>query len=290
MVQIIDGKSIGRKLKEEVAHKVAILRDTKGVQPRLDVILVGQNPASLIYIRNKQRACEKCGIKFVKNELPENISEKELLSLIDKKNKDKNIHGILVQLPLPKHIDVKKVLNTIDFKKDVDGFHPINVGKLSVGELTGPDAGILPCTAKGIIKLIKFVLGENLSGKKAIVIGRSNIVGKPTSYLLLKENCTVKMAHSKTENLKDECKWADIIVVAVGKVGLITADMVKAGAVVLDVGMNRIEGKWVGDVDFDKVKDVAGYISPVPGGVGQMTVACLVENVYEAYERLNLNK
>jgi len=287
MTNIIDGKLIGNKIKEGVAHKVAILRDTKGIQPCLNVILVGQNLASLIYIRSKERACKECGIKFIKNELSEYVSEEDLLNLIDKKNKDKNVHGILVQLPLPKHIEVKKVINAIDFHKDVDGFHPMNVGKLSIGELEGKDAGILPCTAKGIIKLIKSVLGENFGGKKAIVIGRSNIVGKPTSYLLLRENCTVKMAHSRTENLKEECLWADIVVVAVGQAGLITADMVKSGAIVLDVGMNKVDGKWVGDVDFDNVIEVAGHISPVPGGVGQMTVACLMENVYEACERLS---
>lgn len=287
MTNIIDGRAIGNKIKDEVTHKVAIFRDINGIQPCLTAILVGQNPASLLYIRNKERACKKCGIKFVKHELSEQISEEDLLKLIDEKNRDKSVHGILVQLPLPVHIDVKKVINAIDFRKDVDGFHPINVGKLSIGELEGAEAGILPCTAKGCIKLIKSALGENLSGKRALVIGRSNIVGKPVAQLLLGENCTVKIAHSKTENLKEECLWADIMVVAVGKPKFITADMVKAGAVVLDVGINRVDGKLCGDVDFENVKNVAGHITPVPGGVGQMTVACLLENVYEACERLS---
>jgi methylenetetrahydrofolate dehydrogenase (NADP+) / methenyltetrahydrofolate cyclohydrolase len=291
MAKIIDGRVMAQKIKEEVTRKVAIFRDiTDGIQPSLTAILVGKNLASVIYIKNKEKACKMCGIKFEKLELRQETSEAELLDIIEKRNKDKDVHGILVQLPLPKHIYIKKLIKSIDYRKDIDGFNPVNVGKLALEELEGAEGGITPCTAKGIIKMIKSAIGEDLSGKRAIMIGRSNLVGKPTSCLLLKENCTVKIAHSKTRNLKEECLWADIVIVAVGKPNLITADMIKPGATVIDVGMNRTEKGLCGDVDFESVKKVAGYITPVPGGVGQMTVACLMENIYEACERLTQQK
>jgi len=286
MTNIIDGKLMAEKIKDEIKHKVAVFRDTRGIQPCLAVILVGEDPASLTYIKHKEKACNDCGIKLIKYELSDKISENELLNLIREKNADRNVHGILVQLPLPAHIDVNKVISTINPQKDVDGFHPMNVGKLSIGDLEGTEAGIISCTAKGCMKLIKSALGSNIAGQKAIVIGRSNIVGKPVSYLLLRENCTVKIAHSKTEDLKNECLWADIIVVAVGLPNLITADMVKSGATVIDVGMNRANGQLCGDVDFENVKEVAEFITPVPNGVGPMTIACLLENILEVYDRL----
>lgn len=276
---IINGKLLAKEIRKDIAVEVENFQKKTGIQPCLAVIIVGENSASQVYVRHKQKACEKCGIKSVKYELSDSITEEELLEKLDDLNNDKNTHGILVQLPLPKHISENKIIERINPKKDVDGFHLINVGKLSTGDL---GSAMIPCTPKGCLKLIKSVLGDNLSGKKAVVVGRSNIVGKPVGQLLLRENCTLKVTHSRTENLKDECLWGDIVVVAVGRPNFITKDMIKEGAVVIDVGINRLETGLVGDIDFENVKDVAGFVTPVPGGVGPMTVACLMENVLEA--------
>lgn len=280
-MKLIDGKQISAQIKAEAAEEAAALR-AKGITPCLAVVLVGENPASQVYVNNKKKACEAVGIRSVSHVLPEDTSEGELLELIAMLNADKSIHGILVQMPLPKQIDERKVILAIDPKKDVDCFHPINVGNLHTG-----GAGFLPCTPAGIIELIRRS-GHTIEGKHCVVIGRSNIVGKPAAMLLLRENGTVTICHSKTKNLAEICRGADIIVSAVGKVNTVTADMVKEGAIIIDVGMNRNEaGKLCGDVDFESVKEIAGAITPVPGGVGPMTIAMLMKNCNTAAKMQN---
>lgn len=269
---IIDGKALAKEKRAEIAKQVEALKE-KGVTPGLAVVLVGEDPASQIYVRNKHKACEEVGIYSRKITLPEETTEEELLKIIDELNNDPEIDGILVQLPLPKHIDPDKVILSISPDKDVDGFHPVNAGRL----LTGQD-GFFPCTPLAVMELIKSA-GVDVSGKEAVVVGRSNIVGKPVSMLLLRENATVTICHSKTKDLADVCRRADILVAAVGRPEMITADYVKEGAVVIDVGINRVgEKKVVGDVAFDEVKDKAAYITPVPGGVGPMTITMLLYN------------
>lgn len=278
MAIIIDGKKISAEVRDEIKAEVAKYTE-KGIEITLAVVKVGEHPASAVYVRNKQKACEYVGIKSVAYELKEETTEEELLELVDKLNKDEAIDGILVQLPLPKHIDEDKILNAIDSRKDVDGFHPNNVGKMMVGEDT-----FLPCTPAGIIQLLKRTNIE-LEGKECVVIGRSNIVGKPMSILMLKENCTVTIAHSRTKDLKEVTKRADILIVAIGKPKFITADYVKEGAVVIDVGIHRNdEGKLCGDVDFEEVEPKAYAITPVPGGVGPMTVTMLMANCLKSAE------
>ena len=270
--QLIDGKLISAEIKAEAAEEAAALKE-QGIEPCLAVVLVGDNSASKVYVSNKQKACEAVGIKSVSHVLPEATTEEELLKLIDELNADKSVHGILVQMPVPKHIDDRKVIMAISPDKDVDCFHPVNVGYLHTGA-----KGFLPCTPAGIIELIKRS-GHSIEGKNCVIIGRSNIVGKPVAMLLMQENGTVTICHSKTKDLAGICRGADIIVSATGKVNTVTADMVKEGAIIIDVGMNRnAEGKLCGDVDFENVKEVAGAITPVPGGVGPMTIAMLMKN------------
>lgn len=280
--KIIDGKLISTQIKDEVKAEVAELK-AKGVEPCLAVILVGENPASQVYVRNKKRACEYTGIKSLSYELDEKTTEEELLSLIEKLNNDKACNGILVQLPLPEHINEEKILLAIKPEKDVDGFHPYNVGLLSIG-----NAKLKACTPAGCIELIKRS-GVDIKGKECVVVGRSNIVGKPVSMLLLAENGTVTVCHSKTKDLKATCLNADIIVAAVGKPNFIKGDMIKEGAVVIDVGINRLEnGKLCGDVDYEQCAERAGFITPVPGGVGPMTIAMLMKNCLIACRMQNM--
>lgn len=276
MAQIIDGKAVSKAVRQRVAADTEELKK-KGITPGLAVILVGDDPASQVYVRNKERACEEVGFYSEKYTLPENTTQEELNALVDKLNARKEISGILCQLPLPKHLDDKAVINRIDPKKDVDAFHPENVGAIMIG-----DYHFLPCTPAGVMELIHST-GVEITGKKAVVIGRSNIVGKPMAMLLLHENATVEITHSKTKNLADITRTADILVAAIGKAGFVTADMVKEGAVVIDVGMNRnAEGKLCGDVDFDEVSKKCSYITPVPGGVGPMTISMLMQNTLTA--------
>ena len=270
--QLIDGKLISAEIKAEAAEEAAALK-AQGIEPCLAVVLVGDNSASKVYVSNKEKACAAVGIRSVSHVLPEATTEEELLKLIDELNADKSVHGILVQMPVPKHIDDRKVIMAISPEKDVDCFHPVNVGYLHTGA-----KGFLPCTPAGIIELIKRS-GHSIEGKNCVIIGRSNIVGKPVAMLLMQENGTVTICHSKTKDLAGICRGADIIVSATGKVDTVTADMVKEGAIIIDVGMNRnAEGKLCGDVDFENVKEVAGAITPVPGGVGPMTIAMLMKN------------
>lgn len=269
---IIDGKKISQEIKDELKVKVAQLAG-EGKEVSLAVILVGNDPASTVYVGNKKKACEYIGVKSLSYELPETTSESELLELIDKLNKDNSVNGILVQLPLPKTIDEDKVIKAIDPSKDVDGFHPVSVGSLLIGQ-----KGFLPCTPAGIIQLLKRS-NIDISGKECVVVGRSNIVGKPMGVLLLRENGTVTICHSKTADLKSVCKRADILVVAIGKPKFIDASYVKEGATVIDVGIHRNENnKLCGDVDYESVEPIAGAITPVPGGVGPMTIAMLMNN------------
>ena len=279
MANIIDGKAISAQIREEIAQKVSAYAERTGKRPGLAVIIVGENPASQVYVRNKKRACEQVGFNSWVYEMPESTSQTELNALIDKLNADTEVHGILVQLPLPGHLDEEEVILRIRPDKDVDAFHPYNVGRITIG-----DPKFLPCTPAGIMELLKRSNIE-IAGKKCVVIGRSNIVGKPMALLLLAENGTVTVCHSKTRDLKEACRRADILVVAIGKADFITADMVKEGAVVIDVGMNRnAEGKLTGDVDFETVSKVASYITPVPGGVGPMTITMLLQNTLTAAE------
>lgn len=281
MAKIIDGKAISAEIKEELKEKVAEYKK-QGVEITLAVVKVGNDPASAVYVRNKEKACEYVGITSRTLALSEETTEEELLKVVNDLNEDKEVNGILVQLPLPKHIDESKVLLAIDSNKDVDGFHPVNVGKMVIGEET-----FLPCTPAGIIEMLKRTDVE-ISGKECVVIGRSNIVGKPMSMLMLKENATVTIAHSRTKDLKEVTKRADILIAAIGKAKFVTADYVKEGAVIIDVGMDRDEnGKLCGDVDFDSVSQVASAITPVPGGVGPMTVTMLLVNCLRSVE---LNK
>lgn len=278
--QLIDGNALSKQLRGEVATRAAALT-ARGVKPGLAVVLVGDNPASQVYVRNKVKACEDSGLHSVLEKYPDTLTEAELLARVEALNNDPSIHGILVQLPLPKHIDDHKVIEAISPLKDVDGFHVASAGALMVGQ-----PGFKPCTPYGCMKMLESVGMTNLRGKHAVVIGRSNIVGKPMAMLLLQANATVTITHSGTADLAHHTRQADIVVAAVGKRNVLTADMVKPGAVVIDVGMNRnIEGKLCGDVDFDGVKQVAGWITPVPGGVGPMTITMLLVNTIEAAER-----
>ena len=273
---LIDGKAVSLQLKQQVKQECDKLK-AKGVTPGLAVIIVGDDPASQVYVRNKERACEECGFYSVKYALDADTTQDELNALVDKLNKDEKINGILCQLPLPKHLDDKEVINRIDPIKDVDAFHPVNVGAIMIG-----DYNFLPCTPAGVMELIRST-GIDVTGKKAVVIGRSNIVGKPMAMLLLHENATVEITHSKTLDLKSITKEADILVAAIGRAKFVTADMVKQGAVVIDVGMNRkADGKLTGDVDFASVSEKASAITPVPGGVGVMTITMLLENTLKA--------
>lgn len=277
--QLIDGNALSRQLREDVALRAAALR-ARGTVPGLAVVLVGENPASQVYVRNKVKACQDGGLHSVLEQYPATLSEADLLARVDALNRDPAIHGILVQLPLPPHIDAQKVIEAIAPAKDVDGFHVASAGALMVGQ-----PGFWPCTPYGCMKMLESI-GYELKGKHAVVIGRSNIVGKPMALMLLQKNATVTICHSGTQNLKALTLQADVVVAAVGKRNVLTADMVKPGAVVIDVGMNRNEaGKLCGDVDFEGVKEVAGWITPVPGGVGPMTITMLLVNTLEAAER-----
>ena len=275
MAKILDGKLMAEDLTKDQTRRVAELA-AKGVIPGLAVVLVGEDPASQIYVRNKGIACETVGVHSKTIRLLQSASQDEVIAAVDELNADDSIHGILVQLPLPGHLDEAAVLARILPQKDVDGFHISNAGKLFSGQ-----SGVVPCTPKGIIHMLKQG-GIELTGKDAVVIGRSNIVGKPAAMLLLNENCTVTICHSRTQNLKEHCRRADILVAAIGKPRFVTADMVKPGAAVVDVGINRVDGKVVGDVDYEAVSEVAGYITPVPGGVGKLTISMLIENTLEA--------
>ncbi len=299
--KIIDGRALASQIREEVKSGVEKLKEEKGIIPGLGVILVGENPASKVYVRNKARACEHVGIYSETIKLPEEISEEELLEHVNKLNEREDIHGILVQLPLPKHINSEKILLAISPDKDVDGFHPINVGKLTTGEET-----FYPCTPSGIIEIIKRQ-GIEIKGKEAVVIGRSNIVGKPVALLLLHNHATVTICHSRTIDLPNVAKRADILIAAVGRPSLVTDEYVKPGSIVIDVGINRIKKEdaseellnWrkadfekkgytlIGDVDFLKVKDIAGYLTPVPGGVGPLTVAMLMKNTLKSAKKFS---
>lgn len=275
-MKILDGKKISQEIKDELKQEVEKLKQ-RGVVPGLAVVLVGDNSASQIYVRNKEKACEYVGIKSFSHKFSEDFSEEEILQLIKKLNQDKSVNGILVQLPLPALVDEKKIIMAIDPRKDVDGFHPENVGKMLVKE----DA-LLPCTPAGIMELLQRY-EIDVQGKHCVVVGRSNIVGKPVAMLLLNAGATVTVCHSKTKDINDIIRQADILVSAAGKANLITGDMIKKGAVVIDVGINRLEdGSIVGDVDFEDCKDVAGAITPVPGGVGPMTIAMLMKNCVKA--------
>ena len=278
---IIDGKKIAETLRQKLKKEIVEIKSSFKSAPGLTVILVGEDPASKIYVRNKEKFSKEIGINSEVIKYPENIEEKEVLNKIIELNKNKKVYGILVQLPLPKHINKQKVIETILPEKDVDGFHPINVGNLS----SGYDSKI-PCTPLGCFILLKEV-EKNLSGKHAVVIGRSNLNGKPMAQLLLKENCTVTITHSKTKDLKSQCNKADIIIAAVGKPKLVKGDWVKKNAIVIDVGINKTSDGIVGDVDFNEVSKVARAITPVPGGVGPMTIACLLRNTVECFKRAN---
>ncbi len=276
---LIDGKEISLAIKNEILHDVSLLKEKGCPPPSLAVVLVGNDPASQVYVKNKKKACEFTGIESLSFELPETTSQLELLSLIHELNNREDVTGILVQLPLPKHIDSQAILLAIKPGKDVDCFHPYNVGLLSVGQAT-----LKPCTPWGVIELLKRS-NITIEGKHCVVIGRSNIVGKPVGLMLLAENATVTTCHSKTKNIKEICKQADIIIAAVGIAHFVTADMVKEGAVLIDVGMNRLEnGKLCGDIDFENCKDISSAITPVPGGVGPMTIAMLMKNCLTAAE------
>ena len=277
--EILSGKIMSESLRAEIASRVSALK-SRGLTPGLAVILVGNDPASEIYVRNKGNGCAEVGMYSRTINMPEETTQEELEKAIEELNADEAIHGILVQLPLPKHLDEQAALAKILPEKDVYGFHLINAGHM----LTGTP-GVVACTPKGALYMIQST-GVDLSGREAVVIGRSNIVGKPMAMLLLQQNCTVTMCHSRTKNLAEHTRRADILVAAVGRAGFVTADMVKPGAIVIDVGINRVDGKVKGDVDFDAVKEVAGWITPVPGGVGKMTITMLLMNTVEAAERM----
>lgn len=280
MTKIIDGKAISAAVKERVKKGVGELNQ-QGITVGLAVIIVGEDPASKVYVANKKKACEALGIISEEYALPESTTEAELLSLIKELNAKKSINGILCQLPLPRHLDEKLIINSILPEKDVDAFHPHNVGRIMIG-----DYDFVPCTPAGIMEMLKYEIIE-VEGKTCVVIGRSNIVGKPMGMLLLHKNGTVTICHSRTKNLKEVCRSADILVAAVGKAGFVTPDMVKEGAVVIDVGMNRENGKLCGDVDYEAVKDKTSAITPVPGGVGPMTIAMLMQNTLTAAKKQN---
>jgi methylenetetrahydrofolate dehydrogenase (NADP+)/methenyltetrahydrofolate cyclohydrolase len=283
---IIDGKAFSANLRSEIARKVEIIKRDHSVTPGLAVVLVGEDPASQVYVRSKGKQTQEAGMNSYEHKLDAETSEEDLLALIDRLNNDPDVHGILVQLPLPGHINEEAVINSVSADKDVDGFHLSNVGRLSTGA-----NGIVPCTPLGSLMMLKDQLGD-LSGKKAIIVGRSNIVGKPMAALLLKESCTVTIAHSRTRDLPGECRQADILVAAVGRPEMVKGDWIKPGATVIDVGINRIENengstRLVGDVEFSSASEVAGAITPVPGGVGPMTIACLLHNTMQQACRLN---
>ncbi len=286
MSKVIDGKAFAAKLRADVGEKVARLKSEHGIVPGLAVVLVGEDPASQVYVRNKGKQTAEAGMQSFEHKLPDTTTQAELMKLIDQLNADDSVHGILVQLPLPKQIEEEAVINHISPEKDVDGFHLSNVGRLAIGE-----PGIVPCTPLGCIMMLKDALGD-LSGLHAVVVGRSNIVGKPMAALLLQENCTVEITHSRTKNLQEECQRADIIVAAVGRPEMITGDWVKPGATVIDVGINRIDAeggktRLVGDVEFSSAEKNAGKITPVPGGVGPMTIACLLHNTLQQACKIN---
>ena len=281
MTHIIDGKALAANLRQSIAEKVSNLKSRHNINPGLAVVLIGEDPASQVYVRNKGKQTIACGMESFEHKLPVDTSEQTLLNLVEELNNRDDVNGILVQLPLPGHIDSNKVINTINADKDVDGFHISNVGRLAVGE----DA-LVPCTPLGCILMLKDTLGD-LSGKNAVVIGRSNIVGKPMAALLLKESCTVTIAHSRSKDLPGRCAEADILVAAVGRPEMVKGDWVKPGATVIDVGINRVDAgngktRLVGDVDYAEAEKIAGAITPVPGGVGPMTIACLLQNTLTA--------
>ena len=282
MPNIIDGKAISAAIRAELAEKTAEFKKNNGFAPCLAVVIVGEDPASKVYVRNKHKACEEIGFTSLGYELPAETTEEELIELVKKLNADDSVHGILVQLPLPKHLDEEKVLLTIDPRKDVDAFHPYNVGKIMIGNYD-----FLPCTPAGVMELLKRSNIE-IQGKECVVVGRSNIVGKPQAMLLLQANGTVTICHSRTKNLKEVCKRADILVAAIGKPEFFDESYIKEGAVVIDVGMNRrpADGKLCGDVDYAKVAPHTSYITPVPGGVGPMTIAMLMQNTFTAAAKM----
>ena len=282
MGTLIDGKKIAQQIRAELKTEVARLRQEHGITPGLAAVLVGDNPASKVYVNMKAKACDETGIFSEKIVLPKETAQQDLMATIHELNRDDRVHGILIQLPLPEHLDERAVLQEVDPRKDVDGFHPVNLGKLLSAKYWRELPPFVPCTPAGVIQLIEST-GTRIEGKNALVVGRSVIVGKPVAMLLLAKQATVAVAHSRTANLKELCRQADILVVAAGRPKLVTADCIKPGAVVIDVGTNRMpDGKLVGDVDFETAKDVAGFITPVPGGVGPMTIAMLLKNTVEA--------
>ena len=277
---IIDGKALAQTIREGIAEEVRVLEKDTGITPGLAAVLVGDDPASAVYVKNKKIACEKAGLYPQEHLLRASTTQEALLKLIHQLNEDSRIHGILVQLPLPPAIDSQAILQAVSPEKDVDGFHPVNVGRLVEGNPV-----FIPCTPKGVLQMIDST-GQDIAGKRAVVIGRSNIVGKPVAMLLLHRHATVTICHSRTKDLPEVVREADIVIAAIGKPRFVTADMVKEGAVVIDVGINRLDdGKLVGDVDFDRVKEQAGWITPVPGGVGPMTIAMLLQNTLESAKR-----
>ncbi len=279
--QLIDGKALAQEIRQGIAQDIEALVGQTGVRPGLAVVLVGDDPASAVYVRNKKKACDTAGLYVDDHTLPATTTQEELLKLINQLNADPKIHGILVQLPLPSQIDSQTVLNAVLPEKDADGFHPYNIGRLVAG-----DPLFVPCTPKGVIRMIEST-GQTIEGKRAVVLGRSNIVGKPVAMLLMHRHATVTICHSRTQDLPGMCREADILVAAIGKAQFVKADMVKPGAVVIDVGINRLgDGRLVGDVDFEPVKERAGWLSPVPGGVGPMTIAMLLANTLEAAKRV----
>ena len=279
--QLIDGKTLAQEIRQEIAKDIELLVGQTGVCPGLAVVLVGDDPASAVYVRNKKKACDTAGLYVDDHALPATTTQEELLKLIDQLNNDPKIHGILVQLPLPSQIDSQTVLNAVSPDKDADGFHPYNIGRLVAG-----DPVFVPCTPKGVMRMIESA-GQSVKGKRAVILGRSNIVGKPVAMLLMHQHATVTICHSRTTDLLGMCKEADILVAAIGKAQFVKSDMVKPGAVVIDVGINRLgDGRLVGDVDFEPVKEVAGWLSPVPGGVGPMTIAMLLANTLEGAKRV----
>ena len=281
MAIIIDGKELAKKIREELKVECEKLKK-ENIQPKLAVIMVGDDSASKIYVRNKSKACKEVGVEYTEYLLDKNIKQNELIDLIEKLNADKNINGILLQSPIPKHLNIEEAFETIDYKKDVDGFHPMNVGKLALGQ----DC-FISCTPYGVIKMLE-KYGIDLCGKNVVILGRSNIVGRPLIQCCINKNATVTVCHSKTKNTKNITKQADVLISAIGKPKFVTEDMVKDGAVVIDVGINRLDdGKIVGDVDFEKVKEKASYITPVPGGVGPMTIAMLINNVIKSAKEQN---
>ena len=281
---VIDGKAFASGLRQRVAARVADLTGSHGITPALAVVLVGEDPASQVYVRSKSKQAGEAGIRAIDKKLPDNASQAELMAVVAELNADPSVHGILVQLPLPDHMNANEVLMAIDPAKDVDGFHPVNVGLLATGQM---EAALVPCTPLGCLLMLQSQLGD-LSGQDAVIVGRSNIVGRPMAQLLLQSNCTVTIVHSRTKDLADHCRRADVLVAAVGRAHFVQGDWIKPGATVIDVGINRLppvdggKGKLVGDVDFEAAVDVAGAITPVPGGVGPMTIACLLANTVKA--------